>query len=227
MNAVVYYSNTGQSRSVAEFLSNQLGYALTNIEAVALEEYENLVLVFPVHCQNIPDLVKDFLRKIAVSNLTIVATYGKMCPGNVLYEIQKKYHKNIVAAAYVPTKHSYIEDDDTFSDFDKLSTLVDKINNPSLIQLPKLYKNPFANVFPKLRSQLGLKIKKSADCDGCNQCGTNCACGAIKNGVTGSNCIRCLKCVEICPRKALKVKKGFWIKTYLRKKKMNEIIIYV
>ena len=227
MNAVVYYSNTGQSKSVAEFMANQLGYALTNIDVATLEEYANLVLVFPVHCQNIPDLVKNFLQKNTVSNLAIVATYGKMCPGNVLYEIQKKYHKNIVAAAYVPTKHSYIEEDDTFSDFDKLSTLVEKIKNPSLIQLPKRYKNPFANVFPRLRSQLGLKIKKNADCNGCNQCGTNCSCSAMEKGVTNSNCIRCLKCVEICPRKALKVQKDFWLQTYLRKKKMNEINIYV
>lgn len=227
MNAVVYYSNTGQSKSVAEFLSKQLGYALTNIEAVSLEEYANLVLVFPVHCQNIPDLVKDFLRKITVENLTIVATYGKMCLGNVLYEIQKKYHKNIVAAAYVPTKHSYIEDDDVFCDFDKLNPLVDKIKNPSLIQIPKRYKNPFANFFPKLRSIVGLEINKTVDCNSCNICGKNCSCGAMENGVTSSKCIRCLKCVEICPRQALKVRKTFWLKVYLRKKKMNEIIIYV
>ena len=227
MNAVVYYSNTGQSRSVAEFLSNQLGYALTNIEAVDLEKYENLVLVFPVHCQNIPDLVKDFLKKITINNLTIVATYGKMCPGNVLYEIQKKYHKNVVAAAYVPTKHSYIEEDDVFNDFDKLNLLVDKIKNPSTVQLPKRYKNPFANFFPKLRSIVGLKIVKTEDCNECNICGKNCSCGAMKNGMTGSNCIRCLKCVENCPNHALKVQKTFWLKVYLGKKKMNEIIIYV
>lgn len=227
MNAVVFYSNTGQSKSVAEFLSNQLGYALMDIEEVVLEEYENLVLVFPVYCQNIPDLVKGFLRKITVVNLTTIATYGKMCPGNVLYEIQKKYCFNIIAGAYVPTKHSYIEEDDIFDDFEKLSLLIDKIQNPSLVQIPTRYKNPFANAFPKLRTQIGLKIKKSADCNGCNQCGMNCSCGAIRNGVTNSNCIRCLKCVKICPHQALKVQKGFWLKTYLRKKKMNEIIIYV
>ena len=168
MNAVVYYSNTGQSQSIAEFLANQLGFPNMDIEAVASEKFDNLVLVFPVHCQNLPDLIKAFIQGISVNNLTIVATYGKMCPGNVLYEIQKKYQKNIVAAAYVPTKHSYIEGDDAFNDFDKLQSLVAKIQNPSYIQLPKRYKNPLANVFPKLRSRLGLKIQKSSECNNCN-----------------------------------------------------------
>ena len=61
----------------------------------------------------------------------------------------------------MPTKHSYIEGDDPFNDFDKLQSLVAKIQNPSYIQLLKRYKNPLANVFPKLRSRLGLKIYKS------------------------------------------------------------------
>ena len=227
MNAVVYYSNTGQSRAVAEFLANQLKYSLTNIETGDLEKYENLVLVFPVHCQNIPDLVKVFLGKITATNLTIVATYGKMCPGNVLHEIQKKYCFNIIAGAYVPTKHSYIEEDDIFDDFDKLSSLIDKIQNPSLVQIPTRYKNLFANAFPKLRSIVGLRICKNSKCNDCNICGKNCFLGAMENGVTNGKCIRCLKCVENCPQKALVVKKTFFLKVYLRKKKMNEIIIYV
>ena len=227
MNAVVYYSNTGQSQSIAEFLANQLGFPNMDIEAVASEKFDNLVLVFPVHCQNLPDLIKAFIQGISVNNLTIVATYGKMCPGNVLYEIQKKFQKNIVAAAYVPTKHSYIEGDDAFNDFDKLQSLVAKIQNPSYIQLPKRYKNPLANVFPKLRSRLGLKIYKSDECNSCNLCGKSCYIGAIEKGTTNAKCIRCLKCVDKCPRKALAIRKGFWLNLYLRKNYMNELIIYV
>lgn len=227
MNSVVCYSNTGQSRAVAEFLANKLNFTYKDIEAVTSEKYENLVLVFPVHCQNIPDMVKKFLEKISVEKLTIIATYGKMCPGNVLYEIQHKYHKNIVAAAYVPTKHSYIEDDVVFNDFEKLQPIIDKIQTPSLIELPRKYKNPFANFFPKLRSIVGLKIIKTAKCNNCNKCGKNCSLGAIENGVTNRNCIRCLKCVEACPYKALRIKKTLGLKIYLSKKKMDEIMLFI
>lgn len=227
MNGVVFYSNTGQSKAIASYFSNNLGYPLADIETNYAEHYQNLVLVFPVHCQNIPDIVTDFLKRVSIVNLTVIATYGKMCCGNVLYEIQKKYQKNIVAGAYIPTKHSYIDSDESFCEFDKLSTIVEKIKSPSYIQLPRLYKNPLANIFPKLRSRLGLKIQKSTDCNGCNICDERCTFGAIKLGKTNCKCIRCLKCVENCPRKALKVKLGLLLKLYLRKEKINQIIIYI
>ena len=137
MNAVVFYSNTGQSKAIASYFSDNLGYPLEDIETSCTDYYQNLVLVFPVHCQNIPEIVKVFLKKVKVTYLTVVATYGKMCCGNVLYEIQKRYHKNIVAGAYIPTKHSYMKDDDNFYEFDKLNTIVEKIKEPSYIQLPK------------------------------------------------------------------------------------------
>ena len=227
MNAVVFYSNTGQSKAIAAYFAKQLGYPLADMETTCAEYYQNLVLVFPVHCQNIPDIVKSFLKNISVENLTVVATYGKMCCGNVLYEIQKNYQKNIVAGAYIPTKHSYIDNDDAFCDLDELKPIVEKVKEPSYIQLPRLYKNPLADIFPKLRSRIGLAIQKSENCNGCNLCAERCSFGAIKSGTTNRKCIRCLKCVESCPRQALKIKLGMPLKLYLRKKKSNKIIIYV
>ena len=227
MNAVVFYSNTGQSKVIATYFANQLGYPLADMEIKCAKYYQNLVLVFPVHCQNIPDIVKSFLKNISVENLTVVATYGKMCCGNVLYEIQKNYQKNIVAGAYIPTKHSYIDNDDAFCDLDELKPIVEKVKEPSYIQLPRLYKNPLADIFPKLRSRIGLAIQKSENCNGCNLCAERCSFGAIKSGTTNRKCIRCMKCVESCPRQALKIKLGLPLKLYLRKKKTNKLIIYV
>ena len=227
MNGVVFYSNTGQSKAIATYLADKLEYPLADIESDRAVSYQNLVLVFPVHCQNIPDIVTDFLKNLSVDNLTVVATYGKMCCGNVLYEIQKTYQKNIVAGAYIPTKHSYIDNDDVFCDFDKLKPIVEKVKEPSYIELPKLYKNPLADIFPKLRSRLGLRIQKSSVCNGCNLCTRRCSFGAIRSGVTNRKCRRCLRCVESCPHQALKIKLGLPLKVYLRKKKTNKVIIYV
>lgn len=227
MNAVAFYSNTGESKIIAEYLANQLRYPLEDMEMKCAFHYQNLVLVFPVHCQNIPDIVKLFLKRITVENLTVIATYGKMCCGNVLYEVQNKYQKNIVAGAYIPTKHSYIENDDRFCDFDKLNPVIRKIQAPSPIRLPKLYKNPLADVFPKLRSRFGLTIRKTASCSGCNLCGESCSYGAIRTGITNNKCIRCLKCVYRCPCQAIKVESGLLLKLYLRKRRSNKVIIYV
>ncbi len=228
MNAVVFYSNTGQSKAVASYFAGRLGYPLVDLQENGEIQYENLVLVFPVHCQNIPDLVKTFLKKVRVEHLTLIATYGKLCCGNVLYEIQKNYHKNVVAGAYLPTKHSYIDNDDAFCDYNELEPIVDKIRQPSsIVQLPKLYKNPFADLFPKLRSRLGVTLYRNADCNGCNLCADACSLGAIRRGVPNDRCIRCLKCVDACPRKALQVRLGWPLKLYLRGKKDNQLRIYV
>ena len=227
MNAVVFYSNTGQSESVARYLAKQLCYPIIDIEKSGRDYYKNLVLVFPVHCQNIPYIVKAFLQTSKIEYLTVIATYGKMFHGNVLYEIQQKYHKNIVAGAYIPAKHAYIDNDGVFCDFDRLMPIVEKVKNPSKIVIPESYKNPFANLFPRLRSRLGLKIYKNSKCNSCGACTEHCSFKAIKSGVIGSKCIRCLKCVDICPRHALRIKIGLPLKLYLRKEKVNEIILYV
>ena len=227
MNAVVFYSNTGESEHIAAYLASKLNFPLFNIEAAALQNYQNLVLVFPVHCQNIPDIVNAFLKKVTAENLTAIATYGKMCCGNVLYEIQKKHNPNIVAAAYIPTKHSYIKTDDSFCDYEKLLEIIEKIKDPSPIELPKLYKNPLADLFPKWRSRAGVRIRKNSSCDNCNLCAQHCSRHAICNGNIHSDCIRCLRCVDICPHHALIVKIRLPLKLYLKKEKENKLIIYV
>ena len=227
MNAVVFYSNTGQSEAVATYLAKQLEYPLRDVKTDCSKSYQNLLLVFPVYCQNIPDTVKDFLHRTKIENLTVIATYGKMCCGNVLYEIQRSFPHNIVAAAYIPTKHSYIKDDVAFSDFDQLRAVVAKIKEPSPIRLPKLYKNPLADIAPKWRSRLGLTIRKSADCNGCNLCAERCSHGGIQSGKTNGNCIRCLACVVSCPRQALSIKHSLPLRLYLAKKKSDKLIIYV
>ena len=227
MKAVIFYSNTGQSKSIAEYFAEKLEYPLINIEENKETHYDDLVLVFPVLYQNIPDMVKELLEKTDAKNLTLIATYGKMSCGNVLYEIQKKYKKNIVAAAYLPTKHSYIEDDDSFSDFDSLLSIVEKIKAPSGITLPKLHKNALVNLLPEARNRIGIKIYQTRSCNNCNICAEHCVSNAINYGITNSECIRCLKCVQNCPTQALKFKTSLPMKLYLKKKRVNKTIIYV
>ena len=239
-NAVCFYSETGETRRIAEFFAKETGYPLIDITGTGVAQaktngnetfyYDNLVLCFPVHCQNIPGLVRDFLSVSKIKNLTVIASYGKMNHGNVLYEVQKKYRKNIktiVAAAYIPAKHPYITGDTSFNDICVPEQLVKKIKNPSGIILPKLKKNPLANLFPKRRSRTGIKIYKNDDCNRCGLCESSCNYAAIKNGVTNNKCIRCLKCVKICSESAIGFKPTFFMKKYLEKKKITDTIIYI
>ena len=226
MNAVVYYSNTGQSEKVARFLAESLSFPLFSTQNADKPCYETLVLVFPVHCQNIPFAVADFLKKTQIKYLCAVATYGQMWYGNVLHELQNKYSQSIIAAAYVPAKHAYIESN-TAPTLSLLEPLIKKVAQPTVITIPKSFKNPIADVFPTLRGRAGVKLTRSDTCDQCGLCTAECSIGAMRQGKPSRKCIRCLKCVQICPKKALSYKLRFPLRTYLRKKPVSETVIYI
>lgn len=226
MNAIVYYSNTEQSERVAKYLADIAAFELYDIFDLKEYVFDTAMLVFPVHCQSIPDIVKDFLSRLRVKNLIVIATYGRKCCGNVLHYVQSHYDHNIIAAAYVPTKHSYL-DESGFDEFEKLSVIAKKLNNPTPIRLPRRYRNPLSDVCKGLRSRLGVKIFKDGNCNSCGQCGAICKSHAIENGKTNKNCIRCLKCVEKCPRKALHYKLSLPMRIYLQKNKCDDLIIYI
>ena len=149
-----------------------------------------------------------------------------MSYGNVLYEIQQKYRHDIIAAAYVPTKHSYLSEP-RFADFDKLAPLLDKLTSPTTVKVPRSRKNPFANFAPAWRSRQGVKIIRNDRCNGCGQCAAICPQRAIINGKTNRNCIRCLRCIEACPQKALTYKLRLPLKNYLKRPKTTDWVIYV
>ena len=226
MNAIVYYSNTNQSKRIAQYLADKSGYGLCDVYDMKEYSFDNLALVFPIYSQSLPYAVKTFLSKIQTQNLTLVATYGRMCHGNALHEAQKKYKRNIVAAAYIPTKHSYLQESE-FDDFKSLDRIVEKMLAPSPIVIPRSYRNLLSYLFKDRRSRIGVKIYKNQNCDGCDICSQICNNDAIVNGVTNKNCIRCLKCVNACPNDALKYKLRYPMRVYLRKKKKDELVIYI
>ena len=226
MNAVVYYSNTGQSMRIAEYLAQQTDFPLLDIFELTECNFDTTVLVFPVHCQNIPKPVKAFLAQLHTNALIPIATYGKMCYGKVLYEIQRHYTHKITAAAYVPTKHTYL-DENEFTDFECLNPILSKINSINSITIPKTYKNPLSNICMSLRSRMGVKIYKDNKCNNCGLCNEICNNNAITYGKTNRKCIRCLKCITQCPNNALHFTTRLPMQLYLRKKKCDKPIIYI
>lgn len=228
MNAVVYYSGSGQSERIACQIAKDINFNCINLLKTAKNEFDNLVLVFPIYCQNIPNTVKDFLKVVKCEKLSLIATYGKISCGNALWEIQRDFNFNVIAGAYIPTAHSYIENDVVFSDFSSLQVLYKNIliGNEKVV-FPKLKKNIFANFCKDARSRFNLKIIRNNNCNFCGECNKSCPNNAIYMGKTNKNCIRCLKCVTICKNNALTYKKGELLKAYLKKKKVNDLLIYV
>ncbi len=217
MNSVIYYSCTNTSKKIAEYLADLLDFKLVNIETLAKDiTLDKLVLVFPVHSQNIPSVVLQNIKKISAKYIFPVATYGKMSYGNVLYELSKKINACVIGGVYVPTKHSYVIDDTEFNDYEKLNFIKTRFQELQGVVIPRSFKNPLASFFPRLRSVIGVTLIKKT-CSECMLCERVC---------TSKKCIRCLKCVYCCPQGALSFKLHPFLQLYLKKKRKNIFLSY-
>lgn len=228
MISVFYFSGNGHSRTVAEYIAKELNCDCVDIcvPESSAQSFETAVAVFPVYCQNIPKPVKAFLKMLDAKNVALLATYGKISCGNVLFEAEKLVKGRVIAGAYVPTGHSFLNGK---AEFDKnaLLMLCERIKSPIAITVPKRTKHVFANLFPAWRSRIGVRIKKNGSCDGCGMCDAVCPMNAMRLGTPNSKCIRCLKCVSSCPQKALKFENSFVLNKYLMGHCFDELIVYL
>lgn len=224
MNAVIYCSCTGHCKAVAQKLSARLGYTLTDYTE-ATDNYSAAVIVFPVHCQSFPPFLKSFFQNVKAECAALIAIYGGARAGNAVYEAKKLIKAPVIAAAYLPSGHSYLNDG--FIPDELPEAFIAKICDPSPVYIPRRKKTPFAAFLPSLRSRAVIKILRNGKCVRCNKCGDGCPTGGIINGKTNLKCVRCLKCVASCPRGALEIKKTRVLCRYLEKAKQDETVLYI
>ncbi len=211
------------SKSLAQMLACKIKPIGVDSEKVTDEV---AVVVFPVYCQNIPKPVKQFLKSLEAKYIALIAAYGKISYGNVLYEAQKFLHGEIIAGAYIPIGHTFLDGDHGF-DEKYLLPIVQRIKAPQKAVISRNRKNPLANIFPGLRSRIGVKITKSDRCNSCGLCAKSCPMGAIRNNRIHWQCIRCLRCVTICPQKALQYKNRWILDKYLKSYYKEEYVLYL
>ncbi len=227
MNAVAYFSCSGQCKALAENIADKLGWDTLDmrLETNLRADFERLFCVFPVHCQGLPQTVKKFLKRAKATHYCFIALYGKASAGNAIYEAHKLTGKHTLAAAYMPANHTYCGVDGSIPSAPQ--SVINSIFKSDYIKIPRRQKAPFAGVFTNFRSRLLIKIKRGDNCVNCNICGGLCPQSAIENGEITGDCSRCLSCVYGCPHGALTVKKSFILKQYLKKPKSEKVIIYV
>ena len=225
MITIFYFSGSGHSLAVSKELAQMLDCEIRPVDSETATA-DTAVVVFPVYCQNIPKPVKRFLKGLEAKYVVLIATYGKISYGNVLYEAQKLLHGQVVAGAYIPMGHTFLDGDYAF-DSKYLLPIVQRIKEPQQVLIPKTSKNPLANIFPGLRSRIGVKIIKGNNCDSCGLCERSCPVGAIHNGKIHSQCIRCLGCVTNCPQKALQYKNSRILDLYLKSYCKEEYVLYL
>ena len=225
MNAVIYWSNTGESLKIAKYLSEKTGYELCELMSLKEKELDDIFLVFSIHYQSVPKTIVKPLKGLKFHKAVLVLTYGKMKHGDVLNETQKILHGSVVGGAYIPCKHTYLLNDSSFNEFEKLDDIASMINRDTEAIFVRQKRNPFAKVLPNTRHRLSVKIYKNDKCINCGEC--NKVCSHINNGVVDKKCIRCLKCVISCPQGALNFELSPLLEDYLKKQKKCEIEIYI
>ena len=225
MIRIYCFSGSGHSLAVAKVLAEMLECQIRPVDSRTATE-EVAVVVFPVYCQNIPKPVKHFLKRMRAKHIVLIATYGKISYGNVLFEAQKLLCGQVIAGAYIPMGHTFLNGDYVL-EAKYLLPIVQRIKEPQQAVILKTSKNPLANLFPSLRSRIGVKISKGSNCNSCGLCERTCPVGAIRNGRIHSECIRCLHCVTYCPQKALQYKNSWILETYLNRYCKEEYVLYL
>ena len=228
MTAVYCFSATGRTRRVAQYMARMLSCQISELSmAWRPDSYkvDTAVVVFPVYCQSIPLPVRKALPLISASDFILIAAYGRKSFGNALGEAVKLVKGRVIAGAYVPVGHTYLNEQ-LETDLSRLDPLLLRIANPKPIRIPTSWKNPFASFFPLQRGKLGVRITRGKNCDNCGLCTKLCPMHTMVDGKPGKSCIRCLRCVHICPQNALRATLHPCLKQYLNGKRKNDFWVY-
>lgn len=223
---VYYFSATGHTRALAQQLSEHLSSPLCELPCDAPPAADTVVVVFPIYCQQIPPPIRQFLSALEAPQVALIATYGRMGYGNVLWEAAQLVRGTVIAGAYIPTGHSYLSDS-VPTDKTALQPLIDRLLQPRAVTIPRASRHPFAALFPALRSRLGVRLRKTDRCRDCGLCSRRCPMQAMTNGVPNRSCIRCLRCVTECPSSAITVSYHPFLRYYLRKPRVERVVLYV
>ena len=77
MTSVYCFSGSGHSYAIAEYFARELQVPVVNIDRRLAESHcqaDLAVVIFPVYCQNIPAVVRDFFSKLDSKHVVLIAT---------------------------------------------------------------------------------------------------------------------------------------------------------
>lgn len=222
---VFYFSGTGNSKWVAEKISEIIGdksYDISKLNEIPGIENENQVgFVFPIYAWGIPEPMEVFAKKLKA---TSVFTFG-ICTcgedaGIALKKFSKIYRLDSCYSISMPSNYiigaDVEEEESIWRKIESAKKEIKRIGR-EIIQKKKVY-HVQEGSFPRLKSIFVNKgFNKFArttkpfyvteQCNGCGQCERECPSASITlvNGrpTWKNSCFQCLRCINRCPKSAI------------------------
>lgn len=212
---ILYFSATGNSKAVAQLLSEKLhdisfniaqNYNNEELIKAVYEEETALGFVFPVYGWNIPDIIYTFFEKLSGTKINARYTFFVVTCGDDVGIIDKQIIKltaktglpcNAIFSVTMPNIYVCLPGFDVDNEETvnvKLSNYPERIND--IANLIKTRKNIILikrGIFPRIKTYvLGTIFKKILIKD--------------KYFHTNSDCTSCSACVKVCPTKNITIK---------------------
>ncbi|WP_206459143.1 EFR1 family ferrodoxin [Anaerovorax sp. IOR16] len=254
---IVYYTGTGCTEKVADcfFESFMQKKCFTFTEKITYkmeyssQKHDFLLLIFPVHAMNAPDMVYQWIRDMDKVNGTYAAVIsvsggGEIIPNTAcrLKSIKlledKGYHICYEKMLVMPS-NCIIPTPESVAALliqilpDKVSKIVEDILNGIDNRTTPYFIDRFFTFCGRIETYgakwIGKSIQVTNKCSGCGWCSQNCPAGNItmKNGIPhfDSKCHLCLKCIYGCPNNALfpKIARSIIFKKGFDLKKISHI----
>lgn len=234
MNGILYFSATGNSLYIAQKAREALGGTIKYIPVYDGDgsEFERIVIVTPVYSYGMPTFVCDLLTRLdKATPIIVIQNYGGMVGGAnyLMYEYclragldikavyVMKMPENFTTVFTVPK--FYIKR--TLKKADgRIAAILDKIKS-GRFELPKKRRTK-EKTYLKNRANwhlIGERFSVNQDCIRCGKCVDICPAEniSLRDGkiIFADRCVACLGCYHRCPQKAI---------VYLGKKKKDRYI---